>query len=160
MRTCSRTRIHQFCSGVAELGDFPGGSDSKASVYNAGGLGSIPGSGRFPEEGNRKSHGQRSLVSMGSQRVGHNWAISLWLWDIREKKNVLLSFFHLLSWRKLTRPLMQSVSPFSRRSTAASPPLLADSPFLGMRLCSLSSAVLQDAPRRALQDCPVGWKSP
>ena len=27
--------------------DFPGGSDSKASVYNAGDLGSIPGSGRF-----------------------------------------------------------------------------------------------------------------
>ena len=25
----------------------------------------------------RKSHGQRSLVSMGSQRVGHDWATSL-----------------------------------------------------------------------------------
>ena len=32
--------------------DFPGGSDGKASVYNAGDLGSIPGSGRFPGEGN------------------------------------------------------------------------------------------------------------
>ena len=32
--------------------DFPGGSDSKASVYNAGDLGSIPGSGSFPGEGN------------------------------------------------------------------------------------------------------------
>ena len=32
--------------------DFPGGSDSKASVYNAGDLGSIPGWGRFPGEGN------------------------------------------------------------------------------------------------------------
>ena len=32
--------------------DFPGGSDSKVSVYNAGDLGSIPGSGRFPGEGN------------------------------------------------------------------------------------------------------------
>ena len=28
------------------------GSDSKASVYNAGDLGSIPGSGRSPGEGN------------------------------------------------------------------------------------------------------------
>ena len=28
------------------------GSDSKASVYNVGDLGSIPGSGRFPGEGN------------------------------------------------------------------------------------------------------------
>ena len=32
--------------------DFPGGSDGKASVCNAGDLGSIPGSGGFPEEGN------------------------------------------------------------------------------------------------------------
>ena len=32
--------------------DFPGSSDGKASVYNAGNLGSIPGSGRFPGEGN------------------------------------------------------------------------------------------------------------
>ena len=31
---------------------FPGGSDSKASVYNAGHPGSIPGWGRFPGEGN------------------------------------------------------------------------------------------------------------
>ena len=32
--------------------DFPSGSDGKASVYNAGDLGSIPGSGRSPGEGN------------------------------------------------------------------------------------------------------------
>ena len=32
--------------------DFPGGSDSKASVYNAGDLGLIPGSGRSAGEGN------------------------------------------------------------------------------------------------------------
>ena len=30
---------------------FPGGSDGKASVYNAGELGSIPGLGRSPGEG-------------------------------------------------------------------------------------------------------------
>ena len=29
--------------------DFPGGSDGKASVYNAGDPGLIPGSGRSPE---------------------------------------------------------------------------------------------------------------
>ena len=29
--------------------DFPGGSDSKASAYNAGDLGSIPGSGKSGE---------------------------------------------------------------------------------------------------------------
>ena len=38
--------------GLAPVQDFPGGSDGKASVYNAGDLGSIPGSGRFPGEGN------------------------------------------------------------------------------------------------------------
>ena len=32
--------------------DFLGGSDGKASAYNAGDLGSIPGSGRSPGEGN------------------------------------------------------------------------------------------------------------
>ena len=31
---------------------FPGGSDGKASACNAEDLGSIPGSGRSPEEGN------------------------------------------------------------------------------------------------------------
>ena len=31
---------------------FPGGSDGKASAHNAGDLGSIPGSGRSPGEGN------------------------------------------------------------------------------------------------------------
>ena len=32
--------------------DFPGGSDVKASVYNTGDLGSLPGLGRSPGEGN------------------------------------------------------------------------------------------------------------
>jgi len=32
--------------------NFPGGSDGKASTYNAGDLGSIPGLGRSPGEGN------------------------------------------------------------------------------------------------------------
>ena len=58
--------------------DFPGGSDSKASVYNAGDLGLNPGLGRSPGEGNgnplqdyclEKYHGQRSLV--GYSPRGH-----------------------------------------------------------------------------------------
>ena len=32
--------------------NFPGGSDSKASAYNMGDMGLIPGSGRSSEEGN------------------------------------------------------------------------------------------------------------
>ena len=66
------------------LRDFPGGSDGKASVYNVGDLGSIPGSGRFPGEGNGNplqysclenpmdAGAWCRLLSMGSQRVRHN----------------------------------------------------------------------------------------
>ena len=34
------------------IGTYPGGSDGKASAYNVGDPGSIPGLGRSPEEGN------------------------------------------------------------------------------------------------------------
>ena len=60
---------------------FPGGSEVKASTCNAGDLGSIPGSGRSPGEGNGnllqysclentmdgESHGRRSLVDYSPQ---------------------------------------------------------------------------------------------
>ena len=63
---------------------FPGGSEVKASALNAGDLGSIPGLGRSPGEGNGnplkysclenpmdgESHGR--LQSTGLQRVGHD----------------------------------------------------------------------------------------
>ena len=63
--------------------DFPGGSDGKVSVYNAEDLGSIPGSGKSPGEGNAT---HSSILAwkipwmedsgrpqfMGLQRVGHN----------------------------------------------------------------------------------------
>ena len=37
---------------MADLFDFPGGSDGKASAYSAGDLGLIPVLGRAPGEGN------------------------------------------------------------------------------------------------------------
>ena len=67
--------------------DFPGGSDSKASVYNAGDLGWIPGSGRFPREGsgnllqcscleNPMDGGAWCrLLSTGSQRVDFTFTL-------------------------------------------------------------------------------------
>ena len=63
--------------GLKEIFGFPGGSHGKVSVYNVGDLGSIPGLRSFLEKEMathsrvlpRKSHGQRSLVSMGSKRV-------------------------------------------------------------------------------------------
>ena len=63
--------------------DFPGGSDSKTSVYNVGDLSSIPGSGRFSGGGNGNPLQYSCLenpmdrgawfrlLSMGSQRDGH-----------------------------------------------------------------------------------------
>ena len=48
---------------VTEQG-FPGGSEVKASACNMGDLGSIPGSGRSPGEGN--GNPQRSLVGYSS----------------------------------------------------------------------------------------------
>ena len=62
----------------------PGGSDGKVFVDNAGDLGSIPGSGRFPGEGNGNplqysclenpmdGGAWCRLLSMGSRRVGHD----------------------------------------------------------------------------------------
>ena len=64
--------------------DCPGGSDGKASVYNAGDLGLIPGLGRSPGEGNGNPLQYSCLgnpvdggvwcrlLSMGSQRVRHD----------------------------------------------------------------------------------------
>ena len=43
-------RISSLVTSITQT-DFPGGSDGKASVYNAGDPGSIPGLGRSPEEG-------------------------------------------------------------------------------------------------------------
>ena len=65
------------------------GSDSKASVNNVRDLSSIPGLGRFPGERNGNplqysclenpmdGGAWCSLLSMGSQRVRHDWATSL-----------------------------------------------------------------------------------
>ena len=50
VQLCSSLNILWHCISL-RLG-FPGGSDGKASAYNAGDLGSIPGSGRSPGERN------------------------------------------------------------------------------------------------------------
>ena len=72
--------INSFQNQPLNLG-FPGGLDSKASACNAGDLGLIPGSGRFPGEGNDSStlawkipwtEKPDRLQSMGLQRVGCN----------------------------------------------------------------------------------------
>ena len=44
--------MHLSKRSFLNQGDFPGGSDGKASAYNVGDPGSIPGLGRSPGEGN------------------------------------------------------------------------------------------------------------
>ena len=44
--------VHQVYLALVYIVQFPGGSDGKASVYNAGDLGLIPGWERSPVEGN------------------------------------------------------------------------------------------------------------
>ena len=70
--------------GITSMYNFPGGSDGKASAYNAGDPGSIPGLGRSPGEGNGNPLQYSCLEnpmdrrawwgpqSMWSQRVRHD----------------------------------------------------------------------------------------
>ena len=88
--------------------DFPGGSVSKASAYNAGDPGSIPGSGRFPGE-EMATHSSilawkipwmeepGRLQSMGSLRVRHD-RVTFFLF--------FLSFFHSYIWISLIAQLV------------------------------------------------------
>ena len=83
------------------VSSFPGGSGSKASVYNEGDLSSIPGSGRFPWRRKwqstpvllpGKSHGQRSLVGY-----------SLWGHKESDTTERLHFHFHFLSLSMFSR---------------------------------------------------------
>ena len=88
---------------------LPGGSDGKASVYNAGDLGTIPGSGRFLGEGNGNPFQYSCLenpmdggawcrlLSMGSQTVGHDWATSL--------TPLIMSLMTFLNYSAMSRAL-------------------------------------------------------
>ena len=79
------TRFHN--NKLAASVDFPGGSEVKASAHNAGDLGSIPGLGRSPGEGNGNPLQYSCLLipwtenlvgySLWGRRVGHDWATSL-----------------------------------------------------------------------------------
>ena len=95
-KQCAKSQIVRVCPKVGSDGHgqvllkakviYPGGSDDKEFTCNAGELGSIPGLGRSPGEGNGNPSqysclenpcGQRGLAGyspMGLQRVGHDWA--------------------------------------------------------------------------------------
>ena len=76
-------RALKILSSILDL-DFSGGSNGKASVYNAGDPSSNPGLERSPGEGNGNplqyycleipwTEEPGRLQSVGSQRVGHNF---------------------------------------------------------------------------------------
>ena len=68
-------------SGLWYLWGFPGGSEGKASACNVGGLGSIPGSGRYTGEGNGNplsysylgNPTDRGSSQVTEHRVAKNW---------------------------------------------------------------------------------------
>ena len=108
--------IKAFLLNLSELWAF-GGSDGKVNAYSIGDLGSIPGLGRSPGEGNGNPLQYSCLenpldrgawwVTKGLQRVGHNWATNLTstqsfrflLWKIRVKistsRSIKNDFFSL-----------------------------------------------------------------
>ena len=108
----SKASILQRSALVAQTG--------KASAYNAGDLGSIPGSGRAPGEGSGNPFKYSCLENpmdgeawwatvMRSQRVGHNW------WN---SQHSLYSSSHIHTWLLekpcpwLDGPLLTNVSTF------------------------------------------------
>ena len=79
----SEGKIMHFYRTLGRFLGFPGGSEGEESSYNAGDLGSIPGSGRPPGEGHGThssilvwkiswTEGPGGLQSMELQIVGYN----------------------------------------------------------------------------------------
>ena len=101
----------------------PGGSDDKASAYNAGDPGSIPGLGRSPGEGNGNPLQYSCLENpmdggaLQLQRVGHDWATSLSL-SCREghqricRHVIKLPYFSFFTFINLTMIYLGCVSCF------------------------------------------------
>ena len=119
----SRSPLPRSTFNVSSNSCFPGGSDGKASAYNAGDWGSISGSGRSPGEGNGNplqysylenpmDGGACRLQSMGSQRVGYNWVTSLFF--LTPIKRYLLSRLcesHKAARLRWTTQRCRSLSP-------------------------------------------------
>ena len=72
------SKFQQFCTPfkASSLG-FPGSSVGKESTCSAGDLGSIPGSGRFPGEGNGKPLQDPCLENPMDR--GAWWAAAYWI---------------------------------------------------------------------------------
>ena len=93
--------------------DFPGGSDGKASVYNAGDPGSIPGLGRSPGEGNGNPLQHYCLENPMDKRSLVDYSP----WDRKESDTTERLHFTSLHFRILTQ--LFSVPNLSNSNTSA-----------------------------------------
>ena len=104
--THTHTHIHTHTHARVrkEMG-FPGSSDGKESTCNAGDLGSITGSRRYPGEGNGYAFQYSflripcteepgGLQSTGSPRVGHNWATNTFTLAHAKKQALIHTLLH------------------------------------------------------------------
>ena len=77
--------------------DFPGGSDGKASVYNAGDPGSSPGLGRFPW----RRKWQSTPVLLPGKSRGQRGLVGYSLWGHKESDTT--ERFHFTGIKKITQ---------------------------------------------------------
>ena len=106
---------------------FPGSSDSKESVWNAGDPGSVPGSGRSPGEGNsnplwyfylensKDREAWRALVH-ALQRVRHNWVTNTFMLHIPREIAKIAKLLLLLGFYSIFRNYWYPLTILSRRS--------------------------------------------
>ena len=146
--------------------DFPGGSDGKASVYNVGDLGSIPGSGRIPGEGNgnplqyscleNPTDGEPGVHGVAKSRTQlSNFTLTFMMLakgemtvQEKEKKNGLMRFnsqFHYLQ-TDFNKPISSSSFAFQTPISFLLF-LLAPSWHVGFQF-----------PNQGLKLCPLHWK--
>ena len=85
---------------------FPGGSEVKASARNAGDLGSIPGLGRSPGEGNGNPLQYSCLEN--PMDGGAGWAT---VHGVAKSRTRLSDFTHLLPWAFLVAQRLKRLPP-------------------------------------------------
>ena len=105
---------------------FPGGSDGKASVYNAGDLGLSPGSGRSPGEGNSNPLQYCCLENPMDRGAWYATVYGVTKSWTRLSDFTSLHFFqslqmytfssHLNKTEQQKQPLLHSMSPFQKCS--------------------------------------------
>ena len=87
---------------------FPGGSEVKASAYNAGDPGSIPRSGRSPGEGNGNS---LQYSCLENPMDGEAWQATVH--GVANSQTRLSDFTYLLTYTMINKDLFQGLCTFT-----------------------------------------------